>query len=114
MDDVIRIAAEYGVLVMIAVVFVYDKLKTSKTIEQMLFELRESAKIQSAAIESMRHGSENQTTGLNIIQNSLATIRTSLEGYDKQFNYLDNNIRDIRTMLKERPCVIELGNTSPH
>jgi len=105
MNETLKTLSEYGVLFVIAAVFIWDKVAHSRMIENILKELQTSARLQTSALESLRHMCENTTTALSIIQNTLAANTQSLERHDKRSEYMNNDIREICTMLKTRPCV---------
>jgi len=107
MEDILKIIGEYGILIVIAAVFIWDKIANTKTTEKMLKELEAGSKVQTSILENLRHTCENQSTALNIIQHTLAMNTTSLERHDKRSEYMNTDVREICTLLRVRPCIIQ-------
>jgi len=112
MNEYIKLIAENGVLLVIAAVFIWDKVTNAKTVTSILSDMQSSAKLQEntlinlhRALESLGHATENTTTALNIIQNTLANNMHSLERHDKRAEFMNSDLREVVTMLKTRPCV---------
>ena len=105
MEDTIKYMAEYGILFVIAAVFIWDKITNAKMTENILKELQAGAKLQSSTLESLRHTCDNQTTALSIIQNTLSANTQSLERHDKRAEFMNTDVREMVTILKTRPCV---------
>jgi len=106
MEDILKIIGEYGILIVIAAVFIWDKVVNTKTTENILKKLETASELQTSILENLRHTCGNQTTALGIIQNSLAMNTTSLERHDKRSEYMNADVREICTLLRVRPCMI--------
>jgi len=107
MEDILKIIGEYGILIVIAAVFIWDKVANTKTTENILKELEAGSKVQTSILENLRHTCENQSIALSIIQNSLAMNTTSLERHDKRSEYMNADVREICTLLRVRPCIFQ-------
>ena len=104
----IKLIGEYGIFVVIAAVFIWDKISVSKVMVSILNELQSNSKIQSDALENIRRSTENTTIALNIIQNTIASMSTNMERHDKRAEYINNDIREIVTKLNARPSIIQV------
>ena len=107
MDDILKLFSEYGILIVIAAVFIWDKLVNAKQADNILKELQEYAKLQGSTLQNLDHTCRNMETALSIIQSTLAANTQSLERHDKRSEYMNNDIREIVTILHTRPCVTE-------
>ena len=110
MED-IKLIAVYGIFVVIAAVFIWDKISVIKVMVDILNGLQSTSKIQADALENIRRSTENTTIALNIIQNTLAGMSQSMERHDKRAEYMNNDIREVCTKLNDRPCIMHGGST---
>lgn|GEM_PF-3214242 len=110
MQSVVQLITETGVLLVIVGIFLWNTITTSKNMEKLLAELREGCKLQTAAIDGLKHTTENTTTALNIIQNTLAGVSQALERHDKRSEYMNNDMREVTTLIKNRPCIYRDGD----
>jgi len=101
-----KLVAEYGILLAIAAVFIWDKVIASKNMSTVLGELKASVKVQNGILEGMKSTAENTTTALNIIQNTMANTNQLLERHDKRSEYMNNDMREVTTLIKNRPCLM--------
>ena len=105
MPEYVKMIAEYSVLIVIAAVFIWDKVAHSKVVESILKELQTSSKLQSATLENLKRSTENASTALNIIQNTLYANSQALDRHDKRSEFMNNDIREMSATLKSRPCI---------
>ena len=103
----IKLIGEYGIFVVIAGVFIWDKISISKVMVNILNELQSNSKIQVDALENIRRSTENTTIALNIIQSALASMSQSMERHDKRAEYMNNDLREICAKLNSRPTVTQ-------
>ena len=113
MEEIFRSIADHGVLIVIAVVFIWDKISSAKTIANILLELQSNVKIQTGILEGLKQTGENTATALNIIQNTLAvhtqlltSNAQSFERHDKRAEYMSSDIRSVITVLEQKPCIL--------
>jgi len=109
MEEIIKMAGEYGVLFVIAALFIWEKISHGKIVENVLKELQATSKLNSTALESMmaaidgmRRTSENTATALSIIQNTLANLMQSLERHDQRSEHINKDVRAIIAVMNER------------
>ena len=117
MPEIISTLMEYGILLVIAAVFLWDKITISKSTVTILSRLETQAELLSKTLDGLHQSldglhkaTENTSTALNIIQNTLALNSTKLENnstdierHDKRAEYMNNDIRVILDLLKNRP-----------
>jgi hypothetical protein len=72
-----------------------------------LKELQQHAKLQDAALETLRDESVNRSAVLQIMQKSIDDNAHVMERHDKRAETMNSDIREIRTILNTRPCVNE-------
>ena len=106
--------AETGVLGIIAGVFIWNTVTSTKTTGKVLGELQTNAELQKSALENLSRTSENMTTALNIIQNTLAAQTQLLtnnaqafERHDQRAEHMNADVRKMLALLEMRPCVLE-------
>jgi len=107
MIEIMKSIGEYGILIIIAGAFVWDKISHSKIIENILKEVQSYTKMQTSMIEALRDESLNRTTVLNVMQKDIDNIIHMLERDDKRADHMNSDIREIRTILNNKPCVNE-------
>jgi hypothetical protein len=114
MEEILKLIADYGVLMAIAVVFIWDKVRNARTTETVLKELQTASKLQTdtletlrrsseslmTALESLRHTSENLTTTLGIIQHALFANTQTMERHSKQADFMNDDIREILAVVR--------------
>ena len=105
MTDTLKTVSDYGVLLVIAAVFIWDKIANARAIESVLKELQSASKLQSDTLRSLQHTSENTSTALQLLLNSLSGLTASLERHDKRSEFMNADIREICGLLGRRPCV---------
>ena len=114
MDDIIKLIAENGILVMIAVVFIWNTITSSKTTGEVLSELRTNAELQNGTLENLSRSGENMAVALNIIQSTLETHTQllnnnaqSFERHDRRAEHMNGDVQKMLTLLSNRPCISE-------
>jgi len=98
-QEMVQIITNYGILVVIAAIFIWDKVVNVKQTEKILSELQAASRMQTAAIESIRIASDNTATALQIIQNTLTATSTALERHDKRSEFMNSDLRDLYTFI---------------
>ena len=111
--DSIKLLTEYGVLVAIAAVFIWEKFQYSKANSQVLTELSNSSKLQAASLESlnsslasMKQSCDNTTMALNIISSTLSGMSNNFERHDKRADFTNTDVREIVSLVRQRPCMV--------
>jgi hypothetical protein len=84
MEELIKLISETGVLILIAVAFIWDKITYAKTTDGMLREVQEKVRSQEAAIASARHSLEMLSSTLALIQNIIQENRQMLVNHDRR------------------------------
>ena len=107
MLEFLKAAGEYGITLIIAAAFVWDKISHSKIIENILKEVQSYTKMQTSMIEALRDESLNRTTVLNVMQKDIDNIIHMLERDDKRSEHMNSDIREMRTLLNNKPCINE-------
>ena len=107
MDSLIKMIAENGILIVIAVVFIWDKVVMSKNLSRMIVEIQVFTKIQADALTGIKLTSDNTATALGIIQNTLAGNNDLLNRHDIRAETINTHIDTALTLLKQRPCTKE-------
>ena len=107
MDEILKMISEFGILIVIAAVFIWNSVTHNKTTESILQDLQMAMTLQVGILENLKHTCENQSTALNIIQNTLSANTQSLERHDKRAEFMNNDVREILTILRTRPCVTQ-------
>ena len=107
MEEVVKLVAEYGILIVISGIFIWNTIKSSKditmmlsTIERTMNEMQRTSEITKDALENLKHTCENQTTALSIIQNTLSQNTSALERHDKRAEYMNGDIRAMRAIME--------------
>jgi len=113
MNDSVKLLTEYGVLVALAALFIWEKFQYSKTHGQVLSELNNSVKLQMAVLENLnvslngvKQSCDNTTMALNIINNTLPIIVSNLERHDKRAEFMNSDVREITALVRQRPCMV--------
>ena len=110
MEEIAKYVAEYGILTVIAGVFIWDKIKNMQTTENILRELHQSSQLQGSTLESLRHTTENQTTLLGIINATLAADLEAMKRHDTRAEFMNNDVKVILELVK---TTLELIKASP-
>lgn len=95
MEKVIAAIAEYGVLVAIAAIFLWDKVTNGKLTSKILLELQESSRVQTKTLEAMSMNTKNTATALEIIQKTQTLQTQVFERHDKRAEYMNGDIKAI-------------------
>ena len=110
--EAIKVISEYGILVVIAGLFIWEKFQYSKIIGNLLSEIKITIAHQAgmltsleAALLSIRASCDNTATALTIISHSLLDMKGLLERHDKRSEYINKDVRDSTIMLRMRPCM---------
>ena len=100
--EIIKAVADYGILVCIAGVFLWDKIINSNKMVQILKDLQTTQLLQAKTLDSLMQTSQNTSTALNILQNTLASLSELIIRHDKRAEYMNNDIKEIVTILKHK------------
>jgi len=101
MEETVKHIGEYGVLIVIAAAFIWDKIQFSRTTGDILRELQTSIKMQTHILEALQQTCNNLTTALSIIQNTLATNTSALDRHDKRVEYMNKDLIEILTLIRK-------------
>jgi len=109
-----RLITEFGVLAVIAGVFIVEKVFYLRTIGKTLNELSSVVRVQGVtleglnnAISSMKASADNTATALNIISITLTNIIHAIERHDNLTKFMNTDLREAMTLLRLRPCLVE-------
>jgi septal ring factor EnvC (AmiA/AmiB activator) len=112
--DIVKFLTEHSVMMMIVAMYIWDNARHSKTTVQVLTELRNSSTLQADSLKSLdaslatiRQSCDNTTMALTLINNTLPTVYNTLERHDKRSEYMNNDLREIATLVKRRPCMTQ-------
>jgi len=125
MTEIVKTIMEYGILLVIAGVFLWDKVTISKSTVTILSRLESQAGLLGKTLDGLHHSvegvhtsNENTSTALNIIQNTLASnlqdiagINQALERHDKRAEYMNTDVRAILDILRIRPGVVPMPDS---
>ena len=100
MAEIIKIGAEYGVLILIAAVFVWRAMKGDKTNTEILISMQANQIMSSEALAILRQESANTQTLLSIIQNTLASNNQAMERHDNRAEFINVDVREILSLVK--------------
>ena len=81
-SETIKYISEYGILLVIAAAFVWDKITNGKVMLEILTELRTAAKTQADTLESIRRDAEARAAALASLQQSIMEIPYVIENHD--------------------------------
>ena len=109
MLDFVSLVMEGGILIIIAAVFIWDKVTITKSMVSVLAKLEIHAGLQANALEGLHEATDNTSAALNIIQNTMATLIAAADRNDKRIDYMNNDIRSAIDLLKGRPCMIRFA-----
>lgn len=106
--EIVKALSDNGILIIIAAVFIWNTITVQK-------ELQKNIQSQSSILESLKTTCENTATALNIIQNTIASSVAALDNnteilkrHDQRSEYMNGDIRVIKTVLESRPCAKEM------
>ena len=100
MEEIVKVVGEYGILVMIAVVFVMDRVRTGKVQTDLLHQIDSDHKVVNEAIAVLRQESTNAQTLLNIINISLTGYTSALERHDSRAESINKDLQKAITLLE--------------
>ena len=92
MIETIRLVGESGILVALAALFIWEKIDHVKTVNKVLSELQETAKRQTALLESLKIIAESTRSALNIVQTTLTSLVQLLDRHDKRSESMHNDV----------------------
>ena len=100
MEEIVKLASEYGILIILAAVFIWRSMKTDKTNTEVLISLQASVVMYSETLAILRQESANTQTSLSIIQNTLATNNQAMERHDSRAEYINVDVRETLGLVK--------------
>ena len=116
MEDILKLVAENGILVIIAAVFIWNTITSAKTTGEVLSELHTNAELQKGTLENLSRSGENMAVALNIIQSTLDTHTQllnnnarSFERHDQRAEHMSSDVQRVLTLLSNRQCMQENG-----
>jgi len=108
MKEILEIYGNFGALVLIFILYVYEKFKQSKINDKTMAEIKSNWDSTKPVIDLLRDETVGRTTVLNAMQGSIDNVSAVVQGVDKITEYIGNNmlplqsdIREIRAMLNK-------------
>jgi len=110
MEEIIKIIGNYGVMVLIVVLYVWGNIKQTKYIETTLTEIKSYWDAVKPVIEILRDETMNRSAVLNAMQSSIDTVNATVQRTDKITEYMQSDIREIRAILNKSPLLTDKGD----
>ena len=100
MEEIIKLIGDYGILIILAAVFIFRTLKTDKTNTELLHQINADHKTNNETVSILRQESTNTQTALSIIQNTLASHTLALDRHDGRAENINEKLREALTLLQ--------------
>ena len=113
MPEILSIIMESGILLIIAAVFIWDKITISKAMLATLARLETRAELQVQSLEGLARAAEATSAALSIAQTALSTLNGAMERHDKRAELMNADLRAASELLKNQPCMMNLSETMP-
>ena len=117
MEGLFKIITDNGIAVVCAAAFIYQFFQVSKTLNKVLTEftpavtaLTKAIETQEEVVKNLQMATNTTTSSVNLVNATVSSVSTILERHDKRAEFMNNDIREIITLLKTRPCVRPRNN----
>ena len=102
------VVTETGILATLAIIFIWDKVKNAKVVENLLNEIKNISNLQKVTldniakeIENTRNSINNTTLSLNLLQLNATNLHESLERHDKRSEHMNTDVKKILERVRE-------------
>ena len=110
MEDIVKMIAELGILLIIAGVFIFNSVAHNKLIDALLKDLLVLAKMQGKEIEDIKASCKMSAADISITQHALSSFAQAYDRHDQRSEAMYADLKEVKVALVGRPCVIPTVN----
>lgn len=95
MTELIQFISDTGVLIVIAAVFIWDKVVNAKKTGELLQEISINTKLLKSMLDTITAAVNNTTTALNMVEMTQKGLVEDMSRHDKRAEFMNNDIKKI-------------------